>query len=149
MGWKKGSGIERKVNRGFVFSRFRVVNRMSSVSRKKEKKEREREREGWRGKEYEDTVEGKTIENLSGHSSLYREIIIRKLVFQDNYSRNTISGREKYIYIFPEEFYSQNIIVRGIDLEGGRSLGVLPINVKLIRMSCRSLNKINMAAVNV
>lgn len=102
MGWKKGSGIERKVNRGFVFSRFRVVNRMSSVSRKKEKKERERERgmDLSKGKEYEDTVEGKTIENLSGHSSLYREIIIRKLVFQDNYSRNTISGREKYIYIY-------------------------------------------------
>lgn len=40
MGWKKGSGIERKVNRGFVFSRFRVVNRMSSVSRKKEKRKK-------------------------------------------------------------------------------------------------------------
>lgn len=70
--------------------------------------EREREREGWRGKEYEDTVEGKTIENLSGHFSLYREIIIRKLVFQDNYSRNTISGREKYIYIY----FQRNFILK-------------------------------------
>lgn len=82
--------------------------------------------------------------------TLYRE----KISFSDNYSRNTVSAREKYIYIFPEEFYSKVlfskiIIVREIDLEGGRSLGVLPINVKLIRMSCRSLNKINMAAVNV
>lgn len=107
MGWKKGSGIERKVNRGFVFSRFRVVNRMSSVSRKKEKKERERGMD-LRDKECEDTVEGKTIENLSGHFSLYREIIIRKLVFQDNYSRNTISGREKYIYIY----FQRNFILK-------------------------------------
>lgn len=71
MGWKKGSGIERKVNRGFVFSRFRVVNRMSSVSRKKEKRKKKKEGDGLRGSRNKsvDTVEGKTIENLSGYFS--------------------------------------------------------------------------------
>lgn len=153
MGWKKGSGIERKVNRGFVFSRFRVVNRMSSISRKKEKRKK-------RGMDFGDRGIRVWIQLRVKLSRIYLVIFYgwtlyrEKISFSDNYSRNTVSAREKYIYIFPEEFYSKVlfskiIIVREIDLEGGRSLGVLPINVKLIRMSCRSLNKINMAAVNV
>lgn len=64
MGWKKGS---RKVNRGFVFPRFRGKPKSMFCFKKKKKKERDG-LEGLRNRKKKkkkgvDTIEGKTIEN--------------------------------------------------------------------------------------
>ena len=57
--------------------------------------------------------------------------------------------RERNIYIYKRMKLKDRNLGRENGLEGGRSLGARPFNVKTHRMSRRSLNKINMAAINV